>query len=256
MVIYMNEQLSKREKYNIMFTKEERQIILDKAIKYGYGNKISEYIRDACIYEKVYVENIDGKKEIFLYIDKYLKEVRTYIYKLDEIMKKKILADNDIAILKNLTDKVDKSTQKLIQAVTDILSTHSISNFQKKLRFIEKNKVTDKFIDSVIRKEFVVIQPSNLQTKRIKGLSLLLNHDSLISINISPIKYNEIIVAIDEQRELALQNNYYLLFNIKEETLEIRLVRCYKNHGEALKQYSNMKDQKELEIIDIPKKEG
>ena len=58
-----NERYSKlrRQKINVMLNEEERRIITEKAIKYGYGDCLAEYIRAACIYENIYIEDIEGK---------------------------------------------------------------------------------------------------------------------------------------------------------------------------------------------------
>ena len=45
----------RRQKINVMLNEEERRIITEKAIKYGFGDCLAEYIRAACIYENIYI---------------------------------------------------------------------------------------------------------------------------------------------------------------------------------------------------------
>ena len=46
----------RRQKINVMLNEEERKIITEKAIKYGFGDCLAEYIRAACIYENIYID--------------------------------------------------------------------------------------------------------------------------------------------------------------------------------------------------------
>ena len=141
----MSEQISKREKFNILLTPEEKNIIIEKALKYGYGTKLAEYIRDACIHEKIYIEDVRGKQEIFKAIDNYLKEVRIYMNKVDDLLKNINITKEDIIFVKNQNEKIIKSIDDLVKTVIKVLSTNSTVKFQKRLRFIEKHKVTKEF---------------------------------------------------------------------------------------------------------------
>ena len=50
----------KRKRVNVLLSDEEKIILKEKMKKYGYTD-MSVYLRDVGIYEKVYVEDINGK---------------------------------------------------------------------------------------------------------------------------------------------------------------------------------------------------
>lgn len=252
----MSKSTIKREKFNVLFTPEEKQIVIEKAIKYGYGSKLAEYIRDACIYERLYVENIQGKQEIFNCIDEYLKEVRIYITKTEELLKKVNIQKEDILFIQKQNEKVMESINSLIKTVIKVLSTNSTSEFQKRLRLVEKNKVSFDLIDSIIKKQFLVIQPSTLNYKRLSNLVLLVYHEHYKIIDIENLNYNALIILIDEQREYALQNNFYLLFRVLDNKLKIEMTKCFSKYDEAMNFYNEAKEDNIIEIMDFFEKEG
>lgn len=54
---------------------EERRIITEKAIEYGFGPHLASYVRSACIYESLYKEDIEGKNEIIEIMSDYINVV-------------------------------------------------------------------------------------------------------------------------------------------------------------------------------------
>lgn len=252
----MSNPITKREKFNILFTPEEKQMVIEKAIKYGYGSKLAEYIRDACIYERLYIENIQGKQEIFNCIDEYLKEVRIYITKTEELLKKVNIQKEDILFIQKQNEKVIESINSLIKTVIKVLSTNSTLEFQKRLRLVEKNKVSFSLIDSIIKKQFSVVQPSTLNSKRLNNIVLLVYQENYKIIDIENLNYNALIILIDQQREFALQNDFYLLFRVLDNKLKIEMVKCFSKYDDAMNFYQKSKDKNEIEIISFFKKEG
>lgn len=53
----------KRTKVKIGLSASERSILETKMRRYGYKH-ISTYVRDACIYENIIAENMEGKQEV------------------------------------------------------------------------------------------------------------------------------------------------------------------------------------------------
>ena len=51
----------KRKRVNVLLSNNERELLKEKMDKYGYAD-LSSYLRDAGIYERLYLEDIDGKK--------------------------------------------------------------------------------------------------------------------------------------------------------------------------------------------------
>ncbi len=253
----MSEQINKREKFNILLTPEEKNIIIEKALKYGYGTKLAEYIRDACIHEKIYIEDVKGKQEIFKAIDNYLKEVRIYMNKVDDLLKNINITKEDVIFVKNQNEKIIKSIDDLVKTVITVLSTNSTVKFQKRLRFIEKHKVTKEFIDSIIKRKFALVQPSNLNFKRTTNTFILIYNQYSKQFDIENLNYNSLTVLIDTQRELALQNNFYILLELEDYKLSIMLVKCFTNKDEALKVYQNeSRKGNDIDKLDFIVKEG
>ena len=52
----------KRKRVNVLLSNNERELLKEKMDKYGYAD-LSSYLRDAGIYERLYLEDIDGKKK-------------------------------------------------------------------------------------------------------------------------------------------------------------------------------------------------
>jgi len=75
----MTDSKLRREKINVMLNEEERRIITEKAIKYGFGDCLAEYIRAACIYENIYVEELNGKFEVCEKVSEFLTKIREII---------------------------------------------------------------------------------------------------------------------------------------------------------------------------------
>lgn len=238
---------SRREKINIMLNEEERKIIKEKAKKYGYGDRLAEYVRDACIYEKIYVEDIKGKQEICKMINDFIIEIRK-IQKFQLGLDKKItLSKDDILSIKSQNEKVSELIEGLTKSTIATLSTNSIQKFQQRIRLVDKHKLSEGFIDMILSKDFVIIMPSKLSIKNIKKGYVVIYVETKASINIDCLNYNNynpIFVMIDSQRELALNNNCYLL--LKKFDNELRSYLVYYNQAKDIAVDEYKKNKKHL----------
>lgn len=54
---------------------EERRIITEKAIEYGFGPHLASYVRSAYVYESLYKEDIESKNEIIKIMSDYINVV-------------------------------------------------------------------------------------------------------------------------------------------------------------------------------------
>ena len=224
----------RREKINIMLNEDERKIITEKAIKYGYGPKLAEYVRDACIYEKVYVEDVKGKTEICKIVDNLILEVRKVQLSLNKISKNITITKNDIELIKRNNTKLNTLINNLTKTVVKVLSTTSTQKYQKRLGLVERYKTTHKHIDSILKKEFCLAIPSTLSFNDYKMGYLVIMLDTAKSIRLDYINYNGISIMIDSQRELALQNNCYILYKKKDDVLYSYLALYKKSKEEAM----------------------
>lgn len=230
----MNPVKSRREKINIMLNEEERKIIKEKAKKYGYGDKIAEYVRDACIYEKIYVEEIKGKQEIFKIVNEFIVEIR-------RIQKYQLSLDKNLSISKPQFDfirtqnqKITDLIQKLIKTTASVLTTSSAQKFQKRMGLVEKYELTDHFIDKILSKETVIIIPSSLSIKKTNSGYIIVYIDTEKKLSIDYMNYNAISEFINMGRELAINNNSYLMISNKNNKLYTYLV-SYTHEKEKIK---------------------
>lgn len=230
----MTDKKSRREKINIMLNEEERKIITEKAIKYGYGAKLAEYVRDACIYEKVYVEDVKGKTEICKIVNDLILEVRKFQISLNRISKNITITKSDIELIKNNNIKLNEKIDNLTKTVIKVLSTTSTQKYQKRLRLVERYKTTNKHIDNILKKEFCLIIPSTLSFNDYKMGYLVIMLDTEKCVKLDYINYNSISIMIDSQRELALQNNCYILFKKIDNVLYSYLGIYKKSKDEAM----------------------
>ena len=210
--------MNRREKINILVTSEERKIISEKAKNYGYGDCLAEYVRDACIYEKLYVEDLSGKQDVCKIVSEFIIVVKEILKKQNVISKNITISKEDIETLKNDNVKIIDSIGELTKELVSKLSSNSVPKFQKRLRLVEKNKVTKKFLDYISNKKFVIILPSTLGIKKSKEGFLLVSLDNKETLKIETLEENNATTTINLQREKALRENviYYLVVMMKK----------------------------------------
>ena len=85
-----------------------------------------------------------------------------------------------------------------------------------------------------MKKEFCLAIPSTLSFNDYKMGYLVIMLDTAKSIRLDYINYNGISIMIDSQRELALQNNCYILFKKKDDVLYSYLALYKKSKEEAM----------------------
>lgn len=228
---------ARREKINIMVTPEERKIITEKAIEYGYGDKLAEYVRDACIYERVYVEELSGKKEICKIVSDFITSIKDILKVQSNISKNITIPKSDIESIKKQNIKISELIEELTRTIVSTLSSNSVPKFQTRLRLVEKNKVTKDFIDYVIKKKFVIAIPSTLGIKKPKDGILLVSLDNKEALNIETLETDNSKTIINSQREKALKNKCYLFFSTEDNKLYIFLADYYKKEDDGLNEY-------------------
>lgn len=249
----------KREKINLMLTADERKQILNKSKRYGFGNKISDYAREACLNERFYIEEVHGKKEICESANKYAITVREYGNKLDILIKKPTLSTYDCEMIKKQSKEIIEITNNFINQIIKLLSINSIPKFQKRMRLIEKYEVSNKFIDKVIKNSFVLAVPSSLTSKNINDGTIAIFLDDYRNHRIEKVEdnilinYDTIKILIDMQRELALQRECYIFLKYDGEMIWIYLANYYKSEEEAKNKIDTTQN---IELYNCKKKEG
>ena len=232
-----NTNKKRREKINILVTSEERKIISDKAREYGYGDCLAEYVRDACIYEKLYVEDLSGKQDVCKIVSEFILIVKDILKKQTDMSKNITLSKENIEILRQDNEKIIDAIERLSKELITKLSSNSVPKFQKRLRLVEKNKITKKFLEYVSNKKFVIVLPSTLGIKNSKKGFLLVSLDNSETLDIKTLEETSAITIINLQREKALREKCYLFFSSNNNELNIYLADYFKDKEEGINKY-------------------
>ena len=233
----------RREKINILVTPEERKIISDKAREYGYGDCLAEYVRDACIYEKLYVEDLSGKQDVCKIVSEFILIVKDILKKQTDMSKNITLSKENIEILRQDNVKIIDAIERLSKELITKLSSNSVPKFQKRLRLVEKNKITKKFLEYVSNKKFVIVLPSTLGIKNSKEGFLLVSLDNSETLDIKTLEETSAITIINLQREKALREKCYLFFSSNNNELNIYLADYFKDKEESINKYKEKVNQ-------------
>lgn len=247
---------SRREKINIMVTPEERKIIMEKVREYGYGDKLAEYVRDACIYERIYVEEIAGKTEICKIVSEFISVIKEILKIQTDISKKITIPKSDIETIKKQNIEINNSIEELTGKIISKFSSSSMSKFQKRLRLVDKNKITKDFINYVINKKFAIVIPSSLGIKKTKEGLLLVNLDNQEKINIETLEEDNFVSVVNMLREKALKDKCYLFFCSDDKKLNIYLADYFKDATTGIKNYNlKINNGKNIKLYDCKTEE-
>lgn len=125
--------VDRRKKINIMLNDEERRIITEKAIEYGFGPHLAAYVRSACIYESLYKENIEGKNEITKIMSDYITVVNRIQYEQEKLTKKIMLSEGNIQMIKDNYTLLHNEIRKLIKTIQNTLTVKRVKETKQKL---------------------------------------------------------------------------------------------------------------------------
>ena len=125
--------VDRRKKINIMLNDEERRIITEKAVEYGFGSHLAAYVRNACIYESLYKEDIGGKNEIIKIMSDYISVVNRIQYEQGLLTKKILLSEGDIQMIKENNTLLHNEIRKLIKTIENTLTVRQIKETKQKL---------------------------------------------------------------------------------------------------------------------------
>lgn len=212
----MSEKKLRREKINVMLNEEERKIIQEKAIKYGYGDCLADYIRSACIYENIYVEDVKGKYEICDIVSELISNVREILVNQKNIVRNVTVSKTDIAIIKNQNEEIIELLSSLSKLVISTLSVKAIHKVQQKMTSIDKYKFNNYMVDRIKKDGLSFVRPSNLHFIKITdGYVIVIDNYTL---NCNDEFLNK---KIDDIRTFAIDNKYILFFLFYQEKLYI-----------------------------------
>lgn len=116
-----------------MLNNEERRIITEKAIQYGFGPHLAAYVRSACIYESLYKEDIEGKNEIIKIMSDYISVANRIQYEQGLLTKKIMLSEGDIQMIRENNTLLHNEIRKLIKTVENTLTIKRVKEIKQKL---------------------------------------------------------------------------------------------------------------------------
>lgn len=212
----MSEKKLRREKINVMLNEDERKIIQEKAIKYGYGDCLADYIRSACIYENIYVEDVKGKYEICDIVSELISNVREILVNQKNIVRNVTVSKTDVAIIKSQNEEIIEMLSSLSKLVISTLSVKTVHKVQQKINSIDKYKFNNYMLDRIRKDGLSFVRPSNLHFIKINDGYVIVIDNYKVNCN-DGLMYKK----IDDIRTFAIDSKYILSFLFYQEKLYI-----------------------------------
>lgn len=227
----------RRQKINVMLNEEERRIITEKAIKYGFGDCLAEYIRAACIYENIYIEDVEGKTEICDVISKFIETLHEILKEQKAILKNLLLDKSEVEIISRQNNQIMEMIDTLSRLVVSILSVNTEQRIQQRLGMLDKYKLDENFFNKIItnNNHYVVVRPSNLKVpnQKFPYIVYLSNHSYTFDLNY--INKEEVASKINSCRDIAMKKNLLISFKKEDDFLMFGVVMSFKDYNVAKK---------------------
>ena len=221
----------RRQKINLMLNEEERKTITEKAIKYGYGDCLAEYIRAAAIYENIYVEDVEGKKQVCEKISEFIEILREILKEQKSILKSVVLNKSDIEIISQQNLQIIKMIDSLSNLIVSTLSVNAEKKIQQREKLIYKYKVDGAFLDKLLRKErdILTVRPSNLH-KPNEAINIIVFLDAYTrTFDLNNLDIADFINEVNHYRNVAMQKKIYISFIKDGNNLKIGVVMNFNN---------------------------
>ncbi len=124
--LYTKDKNTKVHSYKIRFSPEEKQLLDLKRQQYGY-KYLSDYIRDASIYENVIQIDVSYTDAVVDLFQTYITEIRKFTKEVRRILKYATsLSDEERELLQQSLYRVYSQTKSLKKSVNDNLDIEAI----------------------------------------------------------------------------------------------------------------------------------
>ncbi len=225
----------RRQKINVMLNEEERRIITEKAIKYGFGDCLAEYIRAACIYENIYIEDVEGKQEICKIISKFIETLREILKEQKKILNNYMIDKADIEVISNQNIIIIKMINKLSNLLISILSVNTEKKIQQRLGMIEKYKVDEIFYKKIMNNNYqhFIVRPSNLNRPNQKPVYIVYLNNHTYTYSLDDINQEDLIQKINNCRDVAMQKDLLISFYREGSILNFGLIMEFQDKTAA-----------------------
>ena len=225
----------RRQKINVMLNEEERRIITEKAIKYGFGDCLAEYIRAACIYENIYIEDVAGKQELCEIISKFIETLREILKEQKKILNNYMIGKEDIEVISNQNIIIIKMISKLSNLVISILSVNTEKRIQQRLGMIEKYKIDENFYKKIMNNNYqhFIVRPSNLNRPNQKPVYIVYLNNHTYTYSLDDINQEDLIQKINNCRDVAMQKDLLISFYREDSILNFGIIMEFQDKTAA-----------------------
>jgi len=225
----------RRQKINVMLNEEERRIITEKAIKYGFGDCLAEYIRAACIYENIYIEDVEGKQELCEIISKFIETLREILKEQKKILNNYMLDKRDVEVISNQNIIIIKMISKLSNLVISILSVNTEKKIQQRLGMIEKYKIDENFYKKIMNNNYqhFIVRPSNLNRPNQKPVYIVYLNNHTYTYSLDDINQEDLIQKINKCRDVAMQKDLLISFYREDSILNFGIIMEFQDKTAA-----------------------
>ncbi len=225
----------RRQKINVMLNEEERRIITEKAIKYGFGDCLAEYIRAACIYENIYIEDVAGKQELCEIISKFIETLREILKEQKKLLNNYMIGKEDIEVISNQNIIIIKMISKLSNLVISILSVNTEKRIQQRLGMIEKYKIDENFYKKIMNNNYqhFIVRPSNLNRPNQKPVYIVYLNNHTYTYSLDDINQEDLIQKINNCRDVAMQKDLLISFYREDSILNFGIIMEFQDKTAA-----------------------
>ena len=225
----------RRQKINVMLNEEERRIITEKAIKYGFGDCLAEYIRAACIYENIYIEDVAGKQELCEIISKFIETLREILKEQKKLLNNYMIGKEDIEVISNQNIIIIKMISKLSNLVISILSVNTEKRIQQRLGMIEKYKIDENFYKKIMNNNYqhFIVRPSNLNRPNQKPVYIVYLNNHTYTYSLDDINQDDLIQKINNCRDVAIQKDLLISFYREDSILNFGIIMEFQDKTAA-----------------------
>lgn len=227
----------RRQKINVMLNEEERKIIKEKAIQYGYGDCLAEYIRAASIYENIYVEDVEGKTEICNIVSQYIEIVKEISNNQQVILKNLLLSHSDIELISSQNEQIIDMIDSLSRCLISILSVNGHYQTQKRKTAIDNHKFDGSVIKNLLKHEtgILILRPSNLHSINSIVNYLVFLPQYTYEFNLNDFEIESFIIMTNQLRDVAMRKQLYIFFYKIDSKLKIGISMIFKEYEDARK---------------------
>ena len=225
----------RRQKINVMLNEDERKIITEKAIKYGFGDCLAKYIRAACVYENIYIEDVQGKQELCEIVSKFIETLREILKEQKKILNNYMLDKKDIDVISNQNNIIIKMINKLSNLVISILSVNTEKRIQQRLGMIEKYKVDENFYKKIMNNNYqhFIVRPSNLNRPNQKPMYIVYLNNNTYTYSLEDINKEDFIKKVNECRDIAMQKDLLISFYREDSILNFGIIMEFQDKKAA-----------------------